>query len=120
MFPPLFATLNASTAVKAALGTPLRVYAFGESEQEGTKPYAVWQTVGGEPANCLAGTPDTDRFAVQIDVYGKGMDAVRAAALAIRDAIEPVAYITAYNGEFREPDTRLYRYSFTVEFLTQR
>lgn len=120
MLPPLFATLNVPS-VKAVLGTPLRVYAFGEGKQNGAKPYVVWQVIpGSAPENFLAGAPDCDRFVVQLDVYGDDMDAVLDAAPVVRDAVEATAYVTSYNGSYREPDTRLYRYSFTVEFLTRR
>lgn len=125
MYPPLFATLNASTAVKALLGTaPLRVYLFGEAPQPGAAtyalPYATWQTVAGSPENYLAGAPDTDGFSVQIDVYASAPTPTRNAAKAIRDALEPVAYVAGYRGEGREAETNLYRYTFDVDFLTPR
>lgn len=125
MFPPLFAVLNASTAVKALLGSnPLRVYLFGEGPPVGAatyaKPYAVWQTITGSPENYLAGVPDTDGFTTQIDVYADTPSAARNAAKAIRDAIEPVAYVAGWRGESREADTNLFRYSFDVDWLTPR
>lgn len=127
MFPPLFETLNASSAVKAVLGSnPLRVYPFGMAPQNPTLPYAVFQTVAGSPENRLDCVPDMDGFVVQIDVYGdggegkKGATQARNAAKAIRDAIEPVAYVTAWRGEDRDRDTFNYRFSFDVSFLTSR
>lgn len=125
MFPPLFATLNASSAVRAIFGTaPLRVYPFGDAPAKGQPgyavPYAVFQTIYGSPENYLGEVPDMDGWGVQIDVYAESLSAARAGAQAIRDAIEPVAYVVAYNAELREPDTRLFRYSFDVAFLTSR
>lgn len=132
MFPPLFATLNASSAVKAIFGTtPLRAYSFGDAPAKGAvgyaTPYVVFQTISGNPENNLSTTPDMDGWDVQIDVYanntgagGNGVTNARNGARAIRDALEPVCYVTSWNGEFRDTDTQLFRYSFTVSFLTAR
>lgn len=126
MFPPLFEALDGSAAVRILFGpNPLRVYAFGEAPANAVTPYVVWQTITGSPENYLAGVPDTDGFTTQVDVYGAGsgnkpITAVRTAAKAVRDAIEPVAYIVAWRGESREPDTNLFRISFDVDWLTPR
>jgi hypothetical protein len=125
MFPPLFATLFASAPVKAIFGSaPLRVYAFGDAPAKGAPgylvPYAVFQTVFGNPENYLNQTPDLDRWGVQVDVYALTLTAARNGAEAIRNALEPVAYVTAWNGELRDTDTQLFRYSFDVSFQTPR
>ena len=41
-------------------------------------------------------------------------------ALALRDAIEPVAYITAWLGESIDPDTKNNRFSFQVDWIVLR
>jgi hypothetical protein len=118
---PVFAIASAAPAVTALLGSaPVRFFLFGEAPQGVERPYAVWQTVYGSPENKLADTPDDDRWGVQVDVYADDAATARAAAEAIRNAVEPVAYVVSWNGEFREPETKLYRYSFTTEFLTPR
>jgi hypothetical protein len=121
MHQPLFATLNASSAVKAIFGSnPLRVYPFGEAPQGVTLPYVVFQTVAGSPENYLNQTPDMDAWTPQVDVYASTPTAAYAGAQAVRDALEPVAHITAWRGESRDPDTNHYRYSFDVDFMTPR
>ncbi len=131
MFPPLFATLFASTAVKAIFGSaPLRVYSFGDAPAKGAPgyavPYAVFQTIIGNPENNLSTVPDMDGWQVQVDVFadktstGEGTTNARNAAKVIRDALEPVCYVTSWNGEGRDTETQLFRYTFTVSFLTAR
>lgn len=125
MFPPLFAILNASAPVKALLGAaPLRVYPFGAAPSKGAPgyitPYALFQTISGSPENYLSGAPDVDAWQVQVDVYADTLTAARNGAKAIRDAVEPAAYVVGYNAEYRETDTQLYRYSFDIAFLTKR
>jgi len=65
MFPPVFSTAVAASAVTALLGTnPTRLYLFGEAPQGVAKPYAVWQTVAGSPENYLGTLPDIDHWVV--------------------------------------------------------
>jgi hypothetical protein len=119
--PDLFALVAASVPAKALLGAnPVRFYAFGEADERTPKPYGVWQTVYGSPENLLAGVPTDDRWGVQIDAYDLTGPKARALGEVLRDLLEPHGYIVSWNGEFREPVTRLYRYSFTIEFMTTR
>jgi len=121
-YPPVFATAFANTLVKSRLGaSPCRVYMFGMAPQNVAKPYAIWQVVpGGSPENRLDRVPDIDRFNIQIDVYGEDSDDSRLSAEALRDAIEPHAYVTAWNGEERDTETMLYRSSFDVSWFVKR
>lgn len=80
----------------------------------------MWQQVGGTPENYLGEVPDMDSFVTQVDVYGGTAATSRAVAMALRDAWEGHAYVTSWNGEYREPETRDYRFSFTVEFMESR
>lgn len=121
MYPPLFATCFASTAVKTALGTsPMRLYPFGEAPQDVALPYAVFQTTFGSPENLLGDVPDTDDWTVQVDVYAADADTARSTALALRNAIEAAAYIASWDGESRDPVTRNFRYGFTVDWIHPR
>lgn len=121
MYPPIFQLCTASAAVTALLGTgPTRLFPAGEAPQGVALPYAAWQTITGLPENNLDCRPDADTWSVQIDVYAKTLTAARAAAAAIRDAIEPSAYVTSWRGESRDPDTNNYRYSFDVDVIVTR
>lgn len=125
MFPPLFAILNASALAHTVFGTnPLRIYPIGEAPAKGAVgyalPYAVFQTVAGDPEQPLAGRPIEDYFRVQIDVIASTLTVARNGAKTIRDAIELDATVSSYNGERRDPDTGLAVYSFDVAFITPR
>lgn len=121
MFPPVFATCVADAGVLAVLGTnPTRLYPFGTSVQGVTKPYAVWQSVGGSPENFINQVPDIDSYTLQIDCYATTATAVRAVAEALRDAIEPVAHVVSWRGEEIDNETKLYRYSFDVDWFVHR
>lgn len=121
MFPPIFPAVNASSAVKALLGSsPVRFYQFGLAPQNPTKPYVVWQRSSGGPENYINETPDLDTFTLLVDIYATSADSARAVATAVRDAIEPVSYITTWLGESQEFDTKLYRLSFLNDWKVPR
>ena len=121
MYAPIFAVCAADPAVTALLGvSPVRIYPFGEAPQGVIKPYAVWQTVGGNPDNFLAQRPDIDGYSLQIDVYGVSVTQTRDTAKAIRNAIELKANIVRWGGVSHDPATKTYRYSFDVDWLVPR
>lgn len=125
MYPPILEVCSADAGVQAVLGSdPCRVHLFGYGKGSSggvpATPYAVWQIIGGIPENYLGSLPDADNWSLQIDVYASTAADARDAAMALRNAIEPVAYVVGWRGEGREPDTKLYRYSFDVDWITQR
>lgn len=121
MYAPIFAVCSASTQVKALIGSnPVRLYPFGEAPQGVIYPYVAWQGFGGQPENYLGTLPDADSYNTQIDVYADTAASARAVAKALRDAIEPVAYVTSWRGESRDPDTKKYRFSFDVAWIVLR
>lgn len=120
-YPPIFQVAAADPAVKALLGAkPVRLYLFGLAPPKPKAPYCVWQVISGSPENFLAGRPDAEAYSLQVDVYAASADEARAAGHAIEYAVELSATITGYNGESRDTETRLYRYSFDVDWIVQR
>lgn len=121
MIAPIFGVCAASAAVTALLGSdPVRLYPFGQQDDALVYPYAVWQNVTGLPENYLAQRPDADFFTLQIDAYGDTADEVIAVASALREAIEPHAYITRLGEQEKDPETKRYRYSFDVDWIVTR
>lgn len=121
MTPPIFQTCAGNAAVTALLGTgPTRLFPFGEAPQDVTLPYAVWQTIGGQPENFLGQSPDIDEFMLQVDVYADDVAGAREVARALRDAIQGHAHIVGWRGESRDDDTNHYRYSFDVDWWVSR
>ena len=120
IFPPIHDTLTVP-AVQALLGTPLRLYSFGDAGPGPVaKPYVLWQTVGGEPENYLGDRPEVDRFTVQVDVYADSAQAARAVTQALLNELEAVAHVISWNGEFRDTETRDFRLSFSLDWWVYR
>jgi hypothetical protein len=121
MIPPIFDLCLASPAVIALLGSnPLRLFSFGLAEDGVAKPYATWQTISGSPENYLGDLPDADSWVVQVDIWALNANQTLDIARAMRDALEPDAYITGWGNQSFEPETMLYRYNFTVDFIVNR
>lgn len=121
MIPPVFSICAASSTVKSFIGTsPVRFWPFGEVPQGAAMPYAVWQMIGGTPENYLGQVPDADRFSLQVDVYASTGAAALNTGEALRDAIEPHAYITAWRSGDKDPTTKAYRLSFDVDWIVER
>lgn len=121
-YPPVFTTCNSSLAVNDTLGGSdrLRLFPFNEAPRSELRTYAVWQVVAGEPGNYLGDLPDMDQYTLQFDIYSASADDARGAAIALRDAIEPVAHITVWEGETRDPKTGSFRFTFIVDWFVSR
>lgn len=118
----LFPHISGSASCRALLGTPpkMRFYAFGEAPQGVQKPYAVWQMIFGTPANYLGQLPDLDGSRVQVDVYADTQEEALAAAIAIRDALEPHGYLVNFADRGRDATTRNYGYMLDFDFQIAR
>jgi hypothetical protein len=120
MLAPVFTTLRAAAPVTALIGDPPRVYRHGAAPENVTKPYATWVIAGDTPENELSAVPGVDRQVVQIDCWSLTDAGVEALAIAVRNAIEPVAHMTAIVTNIREPETLLYRIGLQFDWFVSR
>lgn len=121
MIAPIFPICAASTSVTSLIGvSPVRLYPFNQQDDNPTYPYVVWQNIDGQPEMYLGNRPDVDRYSIQVDVYASTASDAIAVAAALRDAIEPHAYITRLGEQSRDQETKKYRYSFDVDWLVNR
>lgn len=122
MTPPIFSICAGDSTVSGLLddGTTLRLFPFGEAPQAVERPYALWGVADGAPENYIGDVPDTDVVALQVDVYGSTAASAREVRDALVAAIEPHAHVISWDGERRDPDTRTYRISFTVDWIVHR
>jgi hypothetical protein len=121
MMPPIFATLRASGAVVAIVGSnPARIYRHGVVQQGTPAPYIAWSVIGSAPENNLSDPPPADRIAVQVDCYHTTDQGVVDLATAVRDAIEQYAHMTGTVVDERERETNLYRMSLQFDYWLGR
>lgn len=120
MIPPIFEVCRMSRDVQMLLGGQLpRLYPFGEAPQDVPKPYATYQLISGAPDNTLT-VPESDHFSLQVDVFGRSQTETLNVFGALRDAVQQKGYVTGYNINGREEDTKLWRLSFDVDWIVDR
>ena len=121
MIPPVFSILNASSAVKALLGTsPLRVFPWGEAPQTTKKPYATYIVYNGQPENTHGESPEMDALSTQVDVWAESVSSCASVAEAIRDELEPYAHMTNFSSAAPEEETGLFRQRMDFDFFETR
>lgn len=123
MVPPIYPVCLAYEPLRLLLndaGGELKLYPFNEAPDGTTLPYATWQGIGGTPTNTLACNPDSDHWALQVDVWGATSAEVRAVVEQIRDAVQGVSYIVRWGTSKRDAETRAFGYDFDVEWFTHR
>lgn len=118
MLPPIFQILTGDAAVAAIVGD--RVYPHDEAPQDVGRPYVTWFVVAGPPELVLDGPPPMDRFTLQVDCWSPTSAGVLSLAAAVRDALERHAHITNQLANRRDPETRLYRYGFELDYFLSR
>ena len=121
MFPPIYATLAAAPAVTAIVGaSPGRIYRHGSAPQNVDRPYVTWAIVSAVPENNLSDTPPNDRVSVQVDAWSPDDAQAEALALAVRDALEPLAHMTGVVANTQDAETRLYRVGMQFDWILMR
>lgn len=121
MTPPFYKTAAADAAVVQLLGSPPRIYPWGENTDDPVVyPYVTFRVISGTPGNLLAGRPNHDETTLQIDVWAKTGPSAEAVAQAIERAIELKCRITARRGQSKDPDTGSYREGFDTRWITHR
>lgn len=113
--PLLFLMLN-TPALKAVLGTDLRLHIAGDVPQSPVAPYATFQLVSDVPDNNLINNASSSRYTMQIDVWAKSQSQARTIAALIRRTLRPHAYMTFKLEDF-DKDTDLKRTSQTFDFM---
>lgn len=117
MLPPVYQTLLNSPAGPMVGG---RIYRHGAAPQTTVRPYITWFLVTGSPENTLSELPDMDRCTVQVDCWSLSDADIVTLAIAVRDAIEPLAHMTTVPVDSQETDTKLYRMSLQFDWWLPR
>lgn len=117
----IFTILNASTPVKAILGSnPLRVFPWGEAPERVTKPYATYGVYNGNPQNTMDTPAEIDIDGTQIDIWAETASSCLNAANAIRAALETYAHCVSTQNDNKDPETKLYHSRLEFDFFTER
>ena len=84
-------------------------------------PYVVWSLLATVPSDHLSGRPRADRYSVSIDVFATTAAQSDAVLVAARDAMEAIGDMTSGPQSLgRDDQTKLWRYTFTVDVFKNR
>lgn len=119
---PIFQITSADAELSLLLDSDgiFRLFMFGMAPQNVERPYAVWQLISGSPQNYISGRPDTEAHTLQIDVYAKTASEARTVLGSLERALEVHCHVRRYNGESRDTETKDYRASMDVDWITYR
>ncbi|OJX04578.1 MAG: hypothetical protein BGO72_21435 [Burkholderiales bacterium 70-64] len=109
MLPLVYPVLIGDAAVSALVAT--RIYRHGRAPQEVAVPYITW-SISGAPENAFEG-PDHDFCRVQVDCWSDDDAQLEALGKAVRDAMEPHAHMTLFEGT---PDDTTGRFRMMLLF----
>jgi len=82
--------------------------------------YVTWFLVTGDPQNTLSELPSKDRMTIQVDNWHPSDAQCEQLAIAVRNAIEPYAYMTGQPIDGRDPATKLYRMALQFDWFVDR
>ena len=123
MFAPILRILS-TPEVLAIVGSPARIYHFGNAPQGVLRPYITWFVVVSDPYSHLSGPPGADMDVIQIDCWAGPDDYQDTACLrlarAARDALELAGQSCRVIANRREPDTGLFHIGLQVDFIHNR
>ena len=86
-----------------------------------TAPYVVWMLLATVPSNHLSGIPGADRYSIAVDVFSTDRAQSDAMLVAARDAMEAIGRMTSGPQSLgRDSETKLFRYTFTVDVFKNR
>ena len=118
-FIPIYATLNANTAVTAAINVSQKV--FEDVAPLGTKqPYIVWQTISGQANNHLDCPSNLDDTQYQLMVYASDAKTAYELRDLCRKALENRSWINNPSINHYETDTKLYARGFDANWILER
>lgn len=118
-FIPIYATLNANTAVTAAINVSQKV--FEDVAPIGvTEPYIVWQTISGQANNHLDAPATLDDTQYQLMVYAANAKTAYELRDLCRKALEQRSWINNPSINQYETETKLYARGFDANWILER
>jgi hypothetical protein len=116
--PPVYALLSAPGSNTSAIVAD-RIYK-GRAPQGATKPYVVWQVVGGHAEGYVSGRPGMDEFRVQLNAWSKDQDEAETLAAALVADLELDGYQDGVPVDVYEEATKLFGQMVEFYFWTPR
>ena len=97
-----------------------KVFSGGIAPLETSSPYVTWQIISKVPTQTIGNQTKNNRSRIQFDIYSdKERQALEIQNL-LNKRLERTGYVISSVGPMREPETKHYRISQDVSFITGR
>ncbi|MGL4674973.1 MAG: tail completion protein gp17 [Wohlfahrtiimonas sp.] len=97
-----------------------KVFSGGIAPLGTSSPYVTWQIISKVPTQTIGNQTKNNRSRIQFDIYSdKERQALQIQNL-LNKRLERTGYVISSVGPMREPETKHYRISQDVSFITGR
>lgn len=99
-------------------GKITKVFSGGLAPLETSSPYVVWQSISKVPTQTIGNKTINNRSRIQFDIYSDDEAQALQIQKLLNKRLERVGYVISSFGPMREPETKHYRISQDVSFIT--
>lgn len=99
-------------------GEMTKVFSGGLAPLETSSPYVVWQSINKVPTQTIGNKTMNNRSRIQFDIYSDDEEQALQIQKLLNKRLERVGYVISSVGPMREPETKHYRISQDVSFIT--
>lgn len=101
-------------------GDMTKVFSGGLAPLETSSPYVTWQIISKVPTQTIGNQTKNNRSRIQFDIYSNDEHQALQIQNLLNKRLERVGYVISSVGPMREPETKHYRISQDVSFITGR
>lgn len=97
-----------------------QVFSGGLAPLGASLPYVTWQVISKVPTQTVGNKIKNNRSRIQFDIYSDDQEQVLNIQALLNQRLERTGYVLNSFGPLREPETKHYRISQDVSFITGR
>ncbi|MBS7835219.1 hypothetical protein J7620_09675 [Wohlfahrtiimonas chitiniclastica] len=95
-----------------------QIFSGGLAPLDGSLPYVTWQIISKVPTQTMGNKTKNNRSRIQFDIYSSDERQTLQIQKLFNQRLERIGYVLHSAGPMREPETKHYRISQDVSFIT--
>lgn len=95
-----------------------QIFSGGLAPLGGSLPYVTWQIISKVPTQTMGNKTKNNRSRIQFDIYSSDERQALQIQKLFNQRLERIGYVLRSAGPMREPETKHYRISQDVSFIT--
>lgn len=97
-----------------------KVFSGGLAPLNTSSPYVTWQIISKVPTQTIGNKIKNNRSRIQFDIYSDDQEQALNIQALLNQRLQRIGYVLSSFGPLREPETKHYRISQDVSFITGR